>query len=123
VLAGCAGSEQELCALAGEHLQSCTGVAVHPPSDCDVHLAQQVATDCAELENGARGTASWVDDVMGWFDDRVEWAGGLEWAGWFGSGGGGGTTYYLTAYGAANCPFYQGLPACGGRRVDGNFDP
>jgi hypothetical protein len=115
---GCAASEEDLCALAGQHLRSCLGVAVPPPSECDVDLAQRVlATGCAELEDGVRG-------ATGLFDD-IEWGSldvgdvGDEWAGWF---GGGGTKRVLTVYGGpADSTAFQGLPACGGRRVDGQW--
>jgi len=114
-LAGCAASEEDLCAEAGQHLQSCLGVPVRPRPGCDVDLAQQVlATDCAGLEDGVRGASGLFDDLLGLFDVDIEWAG------WF--DGGGATTHVLTVYGGQNDhSAYGGTPACGGRPVDGQW--
>jgi len=96
--AGCGGSE-DVCALALEHLESCTGLsAAQPPSACDEEKAEQVlSASCEDLvsrtaaflpsgdfDDGSWDTLDVFGDLLGWGDGGA----GETWGAWGSLGSG-----------------------------------
>lgn len=75
LLAGCAGTGEDLCTSAVLHLEACTGATLEQlPDTCDPEKARRVLdASCSELaEAGVRGTASFWDWFGSWFGDGAE---------------------------------------------------
>jgi len=67
-IAGCAGTEEDLCSAAVEHVKQCSGIELQMPQTCDPDKASLLlSVPCSGLSE-ARGTySSWSDG--GLFDD------------------------------------------------------
>ena len=98
---GCAGSADDLCSIAAQHLEACTGTVVNVPTNCNQANAGRVLNaDCAALAaQGNRGTF-FFNQLWDWMfggggdegdgdwhgEGEGDWHG--EGGGWYGEGGG-----------------------------------
>ena len=64
---GCAGSADDVCTLATQHLEACTGTVLPLPDTCDSAKANLIlGTSCAALTaEGSRSTSSLWDWLFG----------------------------------------------------------
>jgi hypothetical protein len=74
VLAGCGGTEEDVCALAVQHLEACSGSALQQMPECDVDRARRVlGTECQDIARaGERGVSSllgWLSPLDGWMEN------------------------------------------------------
>jgi hypothetical protein len=69
IAAGCAGSADDVCARATQHLESCSITTLPPPDTCDPERARRIlSSGCGELAGaGTRSTAGfwqWLTGCM-----------------------------------------------------------
>ena len=112
IATGCAGSADDVCTRATQHLESCSGTTLPLPDTCDTQKASRILrSDCAALAvAGARSTSGFWDWLTGGAGDG---AGG-------GAGGGAGNCMcdaQCAQYGdcCASCPNKQPGGGSGGQ--------
>jgi hypothetical protein len=86
LVAGCAGSGDDICARALQHLETCAGVTLRElPDTCDPDKAKRLlSTQCSTLVDGLRkksGSSLWPDGWP-WGLDALPWGNKVTGPGW-----------------------------------------
>lgn len=89
LLAGCAGSAENLCAEAVQHVRQCSGIDLQMPQSCDPDKAGLLlSTPCSRLSEARGIYSSWSDngffgdsdgsgdfsgELSSWWNDSSDW--------------------------------------------------